>query len=177
MLNLLFFLLSLFANAEALKIKDSHLEFIAIGKPAMIKIVGDSNGLTGSIDEVNKNVFSGTIDLNMNTLKTGIETRDKHMKEKYLEVEKYPTATLKVKDVPSIREGKDLKQTVSLPLLLHGVEKNIEVSLNMKNTSGIYAGTAEFIIKLSDFSIAIPTYLGVKVADKVEVKVNFKGVH
>jgi polyisoprenoid-binding protein YceI len=177
MFSFLILVVSLVANASAIKLKDSRLEFIAVGKPAMIKIVGESNDLAGSIDESEKDGLSGNLILNVKSLKTGINMRDEHMKEKYLEVEKYPTATLKVQGVPVIASGKDLKKTISLPLSLHGVEQNVDVSLDMKNTSGIYSGSAEFTIKLSDFSIKIPTYLGIKVADKVEVKVNFMGVH
>lgn len=173
----LFVFLSFFASAETPKIKKSHLEFVAVGKPAMIKIVGESNEVTGSLTSDSNGSFSGTLSLNIKSLKTGIEMRDEHMKEKYLEVEKYPTAYLKVQRLPAPAAGKSLKNTFSWPLSLHGIEKNVDVTVDMKNSAEGYSGDAEFSLKLSDYNIAIPTYLGVKVADKVEIKVNFEGAH
>lgn len=169
--------LSLLSPAETSKIKKSHLEFTAVGKPAMIKIVGKSDELVGSISSDNTENFTGSLVLNIKSLDTGIEMRDKHMKEKYLEVEKYPTATLKVLGLPKIAIGKSLKKTYSWPLSLHGVEKNVDVEVDMKNSTEGYIGNAEFSLKLSDFNIIIPTYLGVKVADQVAIKVNFEGAN
>jgi polyisoprenoid-binding protein YceI len=168
-----------FSTAFSLNFKNSKVEFVAVGKPAMIKIHGESTSLVGAVVEKEKN-FDGQIKLDLRTLNTGIDLRDKHMKEKYLEVEKFPEAILQVKDLAGIELGKDFKKTVTLSLKLHGIEKPVEVELEMKSSgakeNAKYEGTAKFSIKLSDYSVEIPTYLGIKVADSVNLTVQFEAV-
>ena len=53
----------------------------------------------------------------------------------------------------------------------HGVEKEITGVYNIE--SGQLKSSAQFEIKLSDFNIDIPVYLGVKVADVVKINVFF----
>jgi polyisoprenoid-binding protein YceI len=154
-------------------VKTAALEFIALGKPSLIKIRGKSQALTGTIIS-NGKTLSGKIKLEVKTLDSGIELRDKHMKEKYLEVQKYPEAILTVKDLPALESGKDLNQEVQLPLYLHGVERMVKVNLQLKNHGEKYTGTASFSISLSDYKLDIPTYMGIKVADQVNLSVNFE---
>ena len=64
--------------------KDAHVEFEAAG-PAGMKIEGTTTDLNVS---TTAGTSSSTVPLA--NLSTGIALRDQHMKEKYLEVPKYP---------------------------------------------------------------------------------------
>lgn len=99
--------------------------------------------------------------LAIDSLKTGVDLRDKHMKEKYLESGKYPKATL------SKAIGKNGKFVGMLSV--HGQTKRVSGAYEM-NGKDI---EAVFTCRSSDFKIAKAKYLGVGVSDDVEVTVKF----
>lgn len=101
-----------------------------------------------------KNIVVGLKDL-----KTGITLRDKHAKEKYLEVDKFPEAVL------VYATGKDGKGEGRLRI--RGIEKEIRGTYEI---IGDYL-KAEFPIKLSDFGITNIKYMGLGVDDIVKVQV------
>ena len=107
---------------------------------------------------------------------TGIEMRDHHMKEKYLEVEKFPTATLAIKKA-------NIGDTASLPkdidfegeLTLHGIAQPVKGKAHVEKKQGAdFTFTANFPVKITDHKIDIPSYGGIKVADEVTVEVSSK---
>lgn len=175
-LSLCFF--SLAAQAElSLKTnpQQGKVEFEAIGKPSMLKIKGEGEGAVADF-KVTAQTVNGEIHFDVNTLKTGIELRDEHMKTKYLHVKDHPRAILRIKDLKlpdtwSIKNAALKEQTFKGVMTLHGQQK--EVTGTFTIGSNKLDGTAEFEIKLSDFKVDIPQYLGVKVADIVKVKVSF----
>ena len=99
------------------------------------------------------------ITVNLNSMKTGLPLRDKHGKEKYLEVAKYPEAVL------SKASGKGGKGTGMLKL--HGIEKAVTGTYKVEGKML----TADFPIKLSDFGIVGIKYMGVGVDDDVKIHV------
>lgn len=149
------------------------VHFEATGRPAMVKIKGHGEGPVGKLNLEGKKL-NGELTFKMETLNTGIGMRDEHMKEKYLEVAKFPTAVLKIKDMvlpdawtPQTAGLKD--QAFKGTLTLHGVEKEVSGIVNVNNDMG---ANADFEIKISEFGISIPSYLGITVADTVRVRVN-----
>ena len=50
----------------------------------------------------------------------------------------------------------------------------MDINAKIKKVAGVFEGQGAFTILLSDYNVQIPTYMGVKVADKVEVTVDFK---
>lgn len=145
--------------------------FEAVGKPAMIKIKGESPSAAALISFTDSNTSLSAI-LNLELLKTGIDMRDDHMKEKYLETKKFPEAklviaTLKIPSTWSASPAPIKDQDFDGILTLHGKDVPVKgvFSLNDKKIA-----QAEFKIKLTDFNIEIPEYLGVKVAEVVTIK-------
>jgi polyisoprenoid-binding protein YceI len=156
----------------------SEVKFQAIGRPSLLKINGEGKGVDGQV-KIDGAKASGLFVFDLNKLSTGIEMRDTHMKEKYLQTERYKDAKLTIDSVvlpagwtpekPSTGE-----QPFEGKLSLHGVEKPLKGTFKIDDGGG--AGKvpvhAEFAIKLSDYSIDIPTYAGIKIADEVKVQVN-----
>jgi polyisoprenoid-binding protein YceI len=147
------------------------VQFEAVGKPAMIKIKGEAKQFNTFI-KIENNGLHLTSELDLSTMTTGIDLRDEHMKDNYLEVNKFPKAKLKIDQLFSeIPSGMNLPSTknkaFSGTLELHGksVPINGEFSVDEKNLA-----QAEFKIKLSDFDIKIPEYLGITVAELVTIK-------
>lgn len=104
-------------------------------------------------------VTAEKIVVDLKSLTTGIKLRDKHAKEKYLEVEKYPEAIL------TKAKGKGGQGTGRLKI--KGIEKPVagkyEIDGNVLK--------AEFPIKLSDYKITGIRYMGVGVDDEVTINI------
>lgn len=153
-----------------------QVEFEAIGKPSMLKIKGFGEGAVADLNVAGQTV-NGSIQFNTNSLKTGIDLRDEHMKTKYLHTKDYPQALLKLKDfkLPDAWSVKSpaVEEMPFVGLLsLHGVEKEVKGIFSIGSEK--LNGQARFEIKLSDYNVDIPQYLGVKVADIVKVAVKFE---
>lgn len=155
--------------------EEGQVSFEAIGKPSMLKIKGQGAGVEGQF-KIDQGKISGQVIFKLETLKTGIKLRDEHMKEKYLQVKQYPESTLTLEKMIlpnhfSITNPMTADSEFVGILDLHGIKKEIKGRFKVENEKLVT--TADFEIKLSDFNIDIPTYLGVKVADVVKVHVTF----
>lgn len=148
------------------------VETLAVGKPTFIKIRGKGEPPKGELRVEGKKV-TGHLEFQVASLDTGIEMRNEHMREKYLQVKEHPTAKLEIKDL-SLKDEFNLatpkveEQPFSGDLTLHGVTKPVTGKFTVGKNADV---NAEFKIKLSDYKIEIPKYLGVTVADEVNVEV------
>ncbi len=143
------------------------VEFTAKGP--LIKVKGDGEGVSGTL-LIEDNKVSGELALRLDSLNTGISLRDDHMKNKNLQTPEYPTAVLKLKDVsvPKNLKGKAKFKGV---LSLHGVEKAVEGSINMKGVKkGAVKIKADFKIKFKDFNIIQPSFKLVTVGEDLKIK-------
>lgn len=147
------------------------VEFEAVGKPSFLKIKGEGEGPQGNV-KLDKNV-TGEFTFKLSTLATGIALRDTHMKDKYLQVGQYPDATLKLQEVTGWDVSKAEAKGIPFigTLKIHGVEKPVTGTVDVKTKGSGYEVSANFEAKISDFSIDIPSYAGITVADNVKVTV------
>jgi polyisoprenoid-binding protein YceI len=165
---IIFYAANIFAKNCVIDSSNSFTEFIATGKPAMIKITGRSEKLEGALD-FSKTLDLGSVQIDLNSFETGMDTRNEHMKEKYLEVNKnnFKTSVFKLSKIEN--------NTFSGKILLHGVEKDITGKAEVKLSDKACGAKATFNLKMSDFAIETPNYLGVTVAEEVNVTVELKG--
>jgi polyisoprenoid-binding protein YceI len=163
----LYVLFSLPALAK-IKIINSEVKFSAIGKPSFIK----ANGSLPLIDAnfiLNEDQFSGDAKVSIIKLNSGIESRDKHLKEAYLHAKKFPEAELLIKEQKvSINNS---SQTIRAILKLHGIEKEIELDTKLSKEGKVVSLESNFEIRLSDFSIELPSFKGITAANKVKINV------
>ena len=165
-------IVSSFATAATMNVSSTKVEFLAIGKPSAIKIRGKGEKLESKLQLAGK-TLTGQFVFDLTSLNTGIDTRDEHMKEKYLETGKFKTAELKLK---SLALAQDIcKEDVKIEkspfegtLNLHGVEKDVTGEFDVKASKGSGHSQVRFNILITDYKIDIPTYMGIKVTDKVE---------
>ncbi len=104
-------------------------------------------------------VTAENVVVNLKNLTTGLSLRDKHAREKYLEVNKYPEMVL----VKAIGRGGKGRGRIKY----RGVEKDVIGTYSIKGSEL----TAKFRMKLSDFNIKGIKYMGVGVDDEVTVHV------
>lgn len=153
------------------------VEVLAIGKPSFIKIRGKGKPASGRVT-MESGKLNGQFSFELGSIDTGITLRNEHMRDKYLEVQKYPMATLELREVQlpetwSPEKSKTDERPFKGALNLHGVTQETTGKFHIIETGAV---VAEFKIKLSDFKIEIPEYMGIKVADEVAVTVNFENV-
>lgn len=169
-LTLALILLTLNTYASSYKISESKASFVAKGFPSFIKITGVSSDLKGEINE-DKEMLSGTITLDPKTLKTGMDLRDNHMKDNYLQVEEFTMITLTLKPFKPSASGK-----TEGVLKLHGKEKAVMVDYKLKKDEKIISVDASFEIDIVDFSISVPSFQGITVAKKIGLNINLKAM-
>jgi polyisoprenoid-binding protein YceI len=120
------FLLVLFisVHAEAQKFITEEGRVVFISKAPLSSFEGKSNHLRGLID-LEKNMLDFYLDLN--TLKTGIGLRDRHMRENYLETEDFPFAefTGKLLNPPPLIRNDNIPVRATGVFKIHGMEKEI----------------------------------------------------
>ena len=117
-----------------------------------------TESISGNAVVTGTNVSAQNIKVDLRTLKTGIELRDKHT-QKHLQTDKYPEATL------SIAKGINGKGIGRIKI--NGQEKEIKGTYKIvgKNLE------ANFTLNLPDFKITDINYMGVGVEDEVKVHV------
>ena len=163
--------------AFSMGVQPGKVEFDAVGWPSALKIRGQGNGLEGRL-EVDGDAVSGSIAFDLQSLTTGIALRDRHLKEKYLEVGRFPRATftlsrLALDKVPSSESFSAVTIPFGGTLALHGVEKPVGGEAKIARAGPTVTTTASFEISIKDFGIEVPSYMGITVAEKVQVRVGF----
>lgn len=174
-LFLVVFIFQIQTQAAVLKSKSGFVKFIAVGKPGFLKIHGDSSSAKpeGFI-QVKNDMLQGEFTFDLRSLKTGIDLRDEHMKNKYLEVSKFPNTKLVISSV-AFKESdliKDIKKDFSGYLTLHGVTKEIFGTVDYNGT--LKKLFAKFKVELSDFAIAVPEHMGITVSKTADVEVSLE---
>lgn len=170
---------SALAGTIQFKGSDGSTEFSAVGKPAMIKINGKGEGPEGTLTYLADKV-SGTIKVQLDKLTTEIDMRDEHMKNKYLEVKKFPTADLTLTNfktpvaVESLTD-KEIEMPFTADFTLHGKTKSISGVVHVKKNQKKILGDAEFSVKIMEYLETLPSFAGVKIAEDVKVKIKING--
>jgi len=117
----------------------------------------------------------GALKVELQTLETGIGVRDRHMKDNYLEVAKGPEFATAIID--DIRVEKLEGKTIFTGMLsLHGQKRKVTGAAELQEKDGKIRVQAQFPVKVSEFEIPAPTYLGVGVRDEIQVKVSLLAV-
>jgi polyisoprenoid-binding protein YceI len=163
------------ADGRAYSIRKDGKNIASFHLPdALEAIDGTTNDVTGSInaDLANPASSSVTIEVNLNTLDTGNGLRNRHLRERYVQTGKYPTATFKSVSVaaPSgaVSPNQPFELSVTGDFTMHGVTKRItspvrvtvvpesEITRNARGPGDWIHATTTFKLKLSEFGIDVP---------------------
>jgi len=138
--------------------------------PAGLKIEGTTTEL--AVAEDGGNV---SITVPLANLTTGIALRDRHMKEKYLEVQKFPAATLTMarSAIRFPRSGEPASADAPGTVTIHGQTRPVTVHYDAKSDGASLAVRGSFHINMNEFGITVPVYLGVTVKPDVDVSASF----
>ena len=155
-------------------------------------IVGIGNNVnakvTLNLNDISQNP-KGFVSVDLNSLKTGIEKRDKDMRENFLNTEKFPTAEFNLTGFSNV-SSKELTDGIKVTaiangkLTIHGITKEISApvilfyfkdSEKTKNRmkGNLLSVTTSFTIKLTDYDIKIPAMLFYKLENLIKISVAF----
>ena len=152
----------------------------------MVKFVSnapieDFEGITDQIDGYvywknseftqNSDIY---IEVDLNALDTGIGLRNRHMRENYLETDQYPITYFRGKIMSSQVEN---DTTVSVDangeIFIHGITKPLSVKAQLIKKNNGYRIKTNFIVKLSDFQIEIPSIMFYKIDENMDLQLDF----
>jgi polyisoprenoid-binding protein YceI len=117
-----------------------------------------------------------TLTVPLATLRTGIGLRDRHMRDKYLEVDKYPNAEVVVKRsaLKFPEDGKESSGDAAAAMTLHGQTKPVTLRYSARLTGDSLGVRGSTTINILDFGIKQPGYMGVNVNPVVNIDVRFQ---
>jgi polyisoprenoid-binding protein YceI len=139
-----------------------------------------TNALGGElvVDLERHGEVDGALAVDLRTLQTGIGLRDTHMLERYLEVDRgapFATATISRIRLDGINITTPRgKATFKGVLALHGQEREVTGTADIRQGGQVLRVQASFPINVSDFDIPSATYLGVGVRNQLTVAVTFQ---
>jgi polyisoprenoid-binding protein YceI len=120
--------------------------------------------------------LGGELRVDLSSLDTGIELRNTHLREKYLEVARgaeFATAVLSAVHLDKAKAPGFQGQTpFTGTLLLHGTRRPVAGQADIHSEGNDVRVVASFPVRLDDYGIASPRYLGVGVKNEVQVKVS-----
>ena len=124
--------------------------------------------------------LGGELAVDLTAIDTGIDLRNRHLRENYLEVAKpgLDKAVLsEIRLTDATGEAFDGKTGFTGTLRMHGVSKPISGSAEIHHVGDAVRVAASFALTLTDFGIEPPQYMGVGVANRLGVKVSFTASH
>jgi polyisoprenoid-binding protein YceI len=124
--------------------------------------------------------LAGELTVDLRTLDSGIELRNRHLREQYLEVgrgEGFETAVLADVQLAEVDATSVQGQTrFSATLRLHGTKRPVSGQAEVRREGVPVRVQASFVVALADYGIPKPEYLGVGVKNEIQVKVSLVAV-
>ena len=148
-------------------------------------IEGKTSSLSGTLqfDPANPAALvAGDLQVDLRTLKTGIETRDRHMRERHLHTDLFPFAYFELTDVQGlageIKPDTTYEAVADGFFYIHGVKRGLSAELKVtlhREGEGVWEVKvrAAFSIKLDEYRINRPKALFLKLAETLELDVIF----
>lgn len=160
---------------EDFSVKNCKINFETTGQPVLVKILGKADGeCTGNLKIEGGKVVSSEFKLDLNKIDTGIPLRNRHLRENYLKTQDFPNAVLKITkidDLEAQRSGaKKGTSKFEGDLEMHGVTSPVGDSSYSVDGKKV---TAKFEVELANWKIEKPSFMGVKIVDKVYLTVSF----
>lgn len=114
------------------------------------------------------------LEVDLASLDTGIGLRNRHMRDNYLEVKKYPFAVFKGR-IETVRVAADGRAHVTAhgTFSVHGVDRERDIACDATPAGRGYRATCSFPVLLSDHDIEIPRVMFLKLADEIRVELDF----
>jgi polyisoprenoid-binding protein YceI len=143
----------------------SQVQFVS--KAPMETVTGKTRTVSGSV-QLDPAALGDSIvvhvEVDLASLDTGIEMRNKHMRENHLQTATYPKAVFeggRLQDLsaPRLTEGQTVTGSITGTLDLHGKRQPLQASLELTLQGGALHAVTHFKVKLVDYDIPRPQFL------------------
>ena len=132
--------------------------------------VGRTNAVTGSLVIADSTVTSATFSVDMGTLTSDSDRRDRQVSGRILDVASFPTATFELTEpivlTPAALDGAELSVTAAGTLTLRGVTKQVSIPLVAKLVDGKVSVNGSLEIVFAEWSIPDPSISAIVVEDR-----------
>jgi polyisoprenoid-binding protein YceI len=114
------------------------------------------------------------LEVDLGSVDTGIGLRNRHMRDNYLETDRYPYATFSGV-FAGVDEGDDgwTRVTGSGDLGIHGVSRTRDIVCEVAPAGSGFRARCSFEVLLSDFDIEIPKVMFMKLANEIRLELDF----
>jgi len=165
---LLFFVFTADLEAQSYITEEGYVEFKS--SAPLLTFKGTSNHLTGLID-LDQNLVDFYVDLT--TLDTGINLRNRHMRNSYLETDKFPFAefTGSMNSIFDPESTGKQEVTVMGAFTIHGVTREMEITGTLERMSDEIELIATWTVLLEDHNIDRPSVIFYELAEEQEVTI------
>jgi polyisoprenoid-binding protein YceI len=147
--------------------EDTYDRFDGKTKQVSGVIVADPNAAGAATVEVS---------IDMRTLDTGVALRNREMRQRYLQTDKFPFATFKSVSVAapaSIAPNQPVDIKITGDFSLHGITKRITIPVRVVVIpDGRIHATALFNVKMPEYGIHVPDNVLVTVNNEVPVRLD-----
>ena len=139
----------------------------------------ETTALSGTVEPSRTGgaALTGTLRVDLTTLDSGIDLRNAHLRDTYLEVARgaaFQVAVLSEIALADPLPATGRQETAFSGLLaLHGVERPVAGTAALRHRDGQLDVEARFAVSLDEFDIPPPRYLGIGVRDTVDITVTF----
>lgn len=187
--------------------EDPRDEVIFLSKAPMEEFEGAAGRVRGDVrietlDDLIGGRVEGVVEVDTESLDTGLGLRDRHMREKYLETERFPVARFELREVTAARvlstesngdvveqavaglaSGVETHLTVKGTFEIHGVRQEIEVEDVVVTLDPELPGAdvrggemlriqAAFTVRLADYDVARPKLMFMRLAEDVLIRID-----
>jgi len=150
----------------------SEKSFVSFYSHALLEDIKAENKKATSI--FNSETGDVAFSITMKDFKFAKSLMQQHFNEKYVESEKFPKSTFQGKII-GFKPGANGTQQVNAQgkLTIHGVTKDIDVPGTIDAQGNKLQMKSKFMVKVADYDIEIPEIVFQKIAEEVEVTIDF----
>lgn len=148
-----------------------------IARTQIETFVGKTDQIDGCVSWNGDDMLSGSkfqFEVDLASLDTGIKLRNRHMRKKHLETDKFPSAQYSGKLVRLEEKGpNELLVAAEGKMTIHGIERNLAIEAIVTIENDSYYVQCEIRLKLTDFEIKVPRFMLLKMDDNVKLVLDF----
>jgi polyisoprenoid-binding protein YceI len=163
-------LFALVSQLSAQRYMTRNAEVYFLSDKEAVELVEARNTQVGAVIDLTQSKLAFQIQLR--AFHFDIALMEEHFNENYVESEVYPKATFRgvFVDLPSeLLQQKTI--IVSGTMDFHGVQKEMEISVQLQIIEEVLYGESDFVLSCSEFGIEIPKLVSDKIADEIKVTV------
>jgi polyisoprenoid-binding protein YceI len=139
--------------------------------------VGRSTAVTGTMEVAGDTVEAVTIEADLTQLTSDEPRRDNAIRQRGLESERYPTATLELAEPIQLAstpaQGEEIRGQGKGRLTVHGVTREVDLDLQGRWSGSTIQVVGQLPVKMSDFQIQAPRFGPVvSIEDSLAVDLN-----